>query len=120
MHNGIIENFSELRRELEGKGAKFATETDSEVIAHLVTDGITNGLSPIEAVVGAAAAAGGFCARLPFRRRGESADRRAQGSPLAVGFGEGAMFIGSDAIALAPFTDTVLLSGGRRLGRRHP
>jgi glutamine---fructose-6-phosphate transaminase (isomerizing) len=50
VHNGIIENFSELRRELEAKGAKFATETDSEVIAHLVTDGIKNGLSPAEAV----------------------------------------------------------------------
>jgi len=50
VHNGIIENFSELRRELEGKGAKFATETDSEVIAHLVTDGMENGLSPVDAV----------------------------------------------------------------------
>src|SRR6476659_9314843 len=53
VHNGIIENFSELRRELEGKGAWFATETDSEVIAHLVTDGIKNGLSPVEAVAAA-------------------------------------------------------------------
>src|SRR5260370_20162943 len=53
VHNGIIENFSELRRELEGKGAKFATETDSEVIAHLVTDGIKNGLSPVAAVAAA-------------------------------------------------------------------
>src|SRR5690242_21381479 len=50
VHNGIIENFSELRRELEAKGAKFATETDSEVIAHLVTDGMENGLSPVDAV----------------------------------------------------------------------
>src|ERR1700746_2734126 len=50
VHNGIIENFSELRRELTAKGAKFATETDSEVIAHLVTDGMENGLSPVEAV----------------------------------------------------------------------
>src|SRR5580658_2408956 len=53
VHNGIIENFSELRRELESKGAKFVTETDSEVIAHLVTDGIKNGLSPVEAVAAA-------------------------------------------------------------------
>src|SRR5580658_5231941 len=53
VHNGIMENFSELRRELEGKGARFATETDSEVIAHLVTDGIKNGLSPVEAVAAA-------------------------------------------------------------------
>jgi glucosamine--fructose-6-phosphate aminotransferase (isomerizing) len=71
VHNGIIENFSEFRRELEAKGAKFATETDR---GHR-----SSGL-----LIGA--------------RRG---------SPLAVGFGEGAMFIGSDATALAPFTDTV-------------
>ena len=50
VHNGIIENFSELRRELEAKGATFATETDSEVIAHLVTDQMTQGRSPVEAV----------------------------------------------------------------------
>src|ERR1700726_1918125 len=50
VHNGIIENFSELRRELEAKGAKFATETDSEVIAHLVTDEMKQGRSPVEAV----------------------------------------------------------------------
>src|SRR6201986_1641497 len=50
VHNGIIENFSELRRELEAKGSKFSTETDTEVIAHLVTDGMENGLSPVDAV----------------------------------------------------------------------
>src|SRR5260370_20737816 len=50
VHNGIIENFSELRRELEAKGVKFATETDSEVIAHLVSDEIKQGRSPVEAV----------------------------------------------------------------------
>src|ERR1700734_2011800 len=50
VHNGIIENFRELREELEGKGAKFTTETDSEVIAHLITDAMQNGLKPVEAV----------------------------------------------------------------------
>ena len=108
VHNGIIENFSELRRELEGKGAKFATETDSEVIAHLVTDGITNGLSPIEAVKSALPRLrGAFALAFLFAGEENLLIGARKGSPLAVGFGEGAMFIGSDAIALAPFTDTV-------------
>src|SRR5438046_10289213 len=53
VHNGIIENFRELREELEGKGAKFGTETDTEVIAHLVTDEMKNGRSPVAAVTAA-------------------------------------------------------------------
>ncbi len=108
VHNGIIENFSELRRELEGKGAKFATETDSEVVAHLVTEELKHGLSPLEAVKAALPRLRGAFA-LAFLFAGEEnlliGARR--GSPLAIGFGDGAMFIGSDAIALAPFTDTV-------------
>ncbi|HML08841.1 MAG TPA: glutamine--fructose-6-phosphate transaminase (isomerizing) [Xanthobacteraceae bacterium] len=108
VHNGIIENFSELRRELEGSGAKFATDTDSEVIAHLVTAQIKRGLSPVEAVKAALPRLRGAFA-LAFLFAGEEnlliGARR--GSPLAVGFGADAMFIGSDAIALAPFTDTV-------------
>jgi len=108
VHNGIIENFSELRRELEGKGAKFATETDSEVVAHLVTEELKLGLSPLEAVKAALPRLRGAFA-LAFLFAGEEnlliGARR--GSPLAIGFGDGAMFIGSDAIALAPFTDTV-------------
>ena len=108
VHNGIIENFSELRRELEGKGAKFATETDSEVIAHLVTDGIKNGLSPVEAVAAALPRLrGAFALAFLFAGEENLLIGARKGSPLAVGFGEGAMFIGSDAIALAPFTDTV-------------
>jgi glucosamine--fructose-6-phosphate aminotransferase (isomerizing) len=90
VHNGIIENFSELRRELEAKGAKFATETDSEVIAHLVTDGIKNELSPAEAVEAVLPRLRGAFA-LAFLFAGEEnlliGARR--GSPLAVGFGEG-------------------------------
>ena len=121
VHNGIIENFSELRRELEGKGAKFATETDSEVIAHLVTDGIKNGLSPVEAVAaGIAAVAGGFCARLPLCRRREFADWRAQ--RLAA---RGRFWRGRDVHRLRRDCARALhrhrlLSRGRRLGRRHP
>src|SRR6204780_4223316 len=108
VHNGIIENFSELRRELEGKGVKFATETDSEVIAHLVSEEMRRGLSPVDAVTAALPRLRGAFA-LAFLFAGEEnlliGARR--GSPLAIGFGEDAMFIGSDAIALAPFTDPV-------------
>ncbi len=108
VHNGIIENFSELRRELEGKGANFATETDTEVVAHLVSDELKRGRSPVDAVAAALPRLRGAFA-LAFLFAGEenllSGARR--GSPLAIGFGEDAMFVGSDAIALAPFTDTV-------------
>ncbi len=108
VHNGIIENFSELRRELESKGAKFATETDSEVVAHLVSEELKRGLSPVDAVTAALPRLRGAFA-LAFLFAGEEnlliGARR--GSPLAIGFGEDAMFVGSDAIALAPFTDTV-------------
>ena len=80
VHNGIIENFVELRRELQAKGAKFVTETDTEVVAHLVSQEMERGASPVEAVEsGAAAAARRLCARVPVRRRGQSSDRRAQG-----------------------------------------
>jgi glucosamine--fructose-6-phosphate aminotransferase (isomerizing) len=108
VHNGIIENFGELRRELEAKGAKFSTETDTEVIAHLVTEEMKRGASPVDAVKAALPRLRGAFA-LAFLFAGESdlliGARR--GSPLAVGFGDGAMYVGSDAIALAPFTDMV-------------
>ncbi len=108
VHNGIIENFAELRRELESKGAKFSTDTDTEVIAHLVTEEMKSGATPVDAVKAALPRLRGAFA-LAFLFAGESdllvGARR--GSPLAVGFGDDAMYVGSDAIALAPFTDTV-------------
>jgi glucosamine--fructose-6-phosphate aminotransferase (isomerizing) len=108
VHNGIIENFSELRRELEAKGAKFATETDSEVIAHLVTDEMKQGRSPVEAVDAALPRLrGAFALAFLFAGEDDLLIGARKGSPLAVGFGDDAMYIGSDAIALAPFTDTV-------------
>ncbi len=108
VHNGIIENFSELRRELEGKGAKFATETDSEVVAHLVTEELKHGLSPVEAVKAALPRLrGAFALAFLFAGEENFLIGARKGSPLAIGFGDGAMFIGSDAIALSPFTDTV-------------
>ncbi len=108
VHNGIIENFSELRRELKGKGAKFATETDSEVVAHLVSEEIKQGLSPVEAVKAALPRLrGAFALAFLFAGEEDLLIGARKGSPLAIGFGDGAMFIGSDAIALAPFTDMV-------------
>ena len=108
VHNGIIENFNELRQELEAKGAKFATDTDTEVIAHLVTEEMKRGRSPVEAVKAALPRLrGAFALAFLFAGEDNLLVGARKGSPLALGYGDGAMFIGSDAIALAPFTDTV-------------
>ena len=108
VHNGIIENFAELRRELEGKGAKFATDTDTEVVAHLVTDAIKRGLTPVDAVKATLPRLrGAFALAFLFAGEDNLLIGARKGSPLAVGFGDDAMFVGSDAIALSPFTDTV-------------
>ena len=108
VHNGIIENFSELRRELEQKGAKFSTDTDTEVIAHLVTEEMKRGASPVAAVKAALPRLrGAFALAFLFAGEDDLLIGARQGSPLAIGFGDGAMYVGSDAIALAPFTDTV-------------
>jgi glutamine---fructose-6-phosphate transaminase (isomerizing) len=108
VHNGIIENFSELRRELEQDGAKFATDTDTEVIAHLVTAEMNKGASPVEAVKAALPRLrGAFALAFLFAGEDNLLVGARKGSPLAVGFGDDAMYVGSDAIALAPFTDQV-------------
>jgi glutamine---fructose-6-phosphate transaminase (isomerizing) len=108
VHNGIIENFRELRIELEGKGAKFGSDTDTEVIAHLVTHEMANGRSPMEAVeVSLPRLRGAFALAFLFDGEDDLLIGARKGSPLAIGFGDGEMFLGSDAIALAPFTDTI-------------
>jgi glutamine---fructose-6-phosphate transaminase (isomerizing) len=108
VHNGIIENFAELRRELEAGGAKFQTDTDTEVVAHLVTAEIKRGAAPSEAVKKALPRLrGAFALAFLFAGEDDLLIGARKGSPLAVGFGDDAMFVGSDAIALAPFTDTV-------------
>ena len=108
VHNGIIENFSELRRELEQNGAKFATDTDTEVIAHLVTQEMNKGASPVEAVKAALPRLrGAFALAFLFAGEDNLLIGARKGSPLAIGFGDGSMYVGSDAIALAPFTDQV-------------
>src|ERR1700727_2245094 len=108
VHNGIIENFVELRRELQAKGAKFVTETDTEVVAHLVSQEMARGASPVEAVKAALPRLrGAFALAFLFAGEDNLLIGARKGSALAVGFGDGEMCVGSDAIALAPFTDTV-------------
>jgi len=108
VHNGIIENFRELREELERQGAKFTTETDTEVVAHLVTAEMNQGRSPVEAVKAALPRLrGAFALAFLFAGEDDLLIGARQGPPLAVGYGDGEMYLGSDAIALAPFTDTI-------------
>src|SRR5207344_1030855 len=108
VHNGIIENFRELREELERDGAKFGSETDTEVVAHLVTHEMKKGRSPAEAVSAALPRLrGAFALAFLFEGEDDLLIGARKGSPLAVGYGKGEMYLGSDAIALAPFTDTI-------------
>jgi glucosamine--fructose-6-phosphate aminotransferase (isomerizing) len=108
VHNGIIENFRELREELEKDGAKFGSETDTEVVAHLVTREMKNGRTPADAVsVALPRLRGAFALAFLFEGEEDLLIGARKGSPLAIGYGDGEMYLGSDAIALAPFTDTV-------------
>jgi glucosamine--fructose-6-phosphate aminotransferase (isomerizing) len=108
VHNGIIENFRELRDSLARDGARFASETDTEVVAHLVTREIKQGKTPAEAVAAALKQLrGAFALAFLFTGEDDLMIGARKGSPLAVGYGRGEMYLGSDAIALAPFTDTV-------------
>ena len=108
VHNGIIENFRELREELEKAGAKFGSETDTEVVAHLVTREMKNGRSPADAVAAALPRLrGAFALAFWFAGENDLLIGARKGSPLAIGYGDGEMYLGSDAIALAPFTDAI-------------
>jgi glucosamine--fructose-6-phosphate aminotransferase (isomerizing) len=108
VHNGIIENFAELREKLQKKGVEFSTETDTEVVAHLVTDEIRQGRTPVEAVRATLPRLrGAFALAFLFEGEVDLLIGARNGPPLAVGYGNGEMYLGSDAIALAPFTDTL-------------
>ena len=108
VHNGIIENFRELRQMLEKQGAKFTSETDTETVAHLVNSYILKGASPQEAVKASLPQLrGAFALAFLFKGHGDLMIGARKGSPLAIGHGDGEMYLGSDAIALAPFTDTI-------------
>jgi glucosamine--fructose-6-phosphate aminotransferase (isomerizing) len=108
VHNGIIENFRELRTELEADGYAFETETDTEAVAQFVTRELDRGRTPVEAV-GAALARlkGAFALAFMFSGEEDLLIGARAGAPLAVGFGEGEMYLGSDALARAPFTDRI-------------
>ncbi len=108
VHNGIIENFRELREALEAQGAKFSTETDTEVVAHLVSEELRQGRAPAQAVEAALPQLrGAFALAFLFAGQADLLIGARKGSPLAIGYGDGEMYLGSDAIALAPFTDEV-------------
>jgi glucosamine--fructose-6-phosphate aminotransferase (isomerizing) len=108
VHNGIIENFRELRQMLEKQGAKFSSETDTETVAHLVNSYLLKGASPQDAVKASLPQLrGAFALAFLFRGHGDLMIGARKGSPLAIGHGDGEMYLGSDAIALAPFTDTI-------------
>ncbi|MGZ5780706.1 MAG: glutamine--fructose-6-phosphate transaminase (isomerizing), partial [Burkholderiaceae bacterium] len=108
VHNGIIENHDELRAELKAAGYIFESQTDTEVIAHLVTDEMKNGKTPVEAVEAALPRLrGAFALAFLFTGEEDLLIGARRGSPLAIGYGDGEMYLGSDAIALAPFTDAI-------------
>jgi glucosamine--fructose-6-phosphate aminotransferase (isomerizing) len=108
VHNGIIENFQELRDELIASGATFETETDTEVVAHLLTHELEHQRTPEQAMDKAMERLkGAFALAVIFAGRPDIMVGARRGAPLAVGFGEGEMYLGSDALALAPFTQRI-------------
>jgi glutamine---fructose-6-phosphate transaminase (isomerizing) len=108
VHNGIIENYRELREELATKGIGFSTDTDTETIALLCEHLLDTGLAPRAAARETLRRLeGAFALAFLFHGEDDLIVAARKGSPLAVGYGEGEMFVGSDAIALAPMTDRV-------------
>jgi glutamine---fructose-6-phosphate transaminase (isomerizing) len=108
VHNGIIENHAELRAELEAAGQEFSTETDTETVAQLVDLNLQRGMTPVEAA-GAAfrRLEGAYALAMIFAGHPELIVGAQHGAPLAVGFGDGEMFVGSDGLALAPLTQRI-------------
>jgi glucosamine--fructose-6-phosphate aminotransferase (isomerizing) len=108
VHNGIIENFQELKDELCKEGVKFATDTDTEVVAQLIARERAKNVSPRQAVAKSLGRLeGAFALAIIFEGENDLMFGARMGAPLAVGHGDGQMFLGSDAIALAPFTNRV-------------
>ncbi|WP_088343093.1 MULTISPECIES: glutamine--fructose-6-phosphate transaminase (isomerizing) [Rhodomicrobium] len=108
VHNGIIENFRELRAELQESGAVFETETDTETVVHLLTRELKRGATPEAAVAETLKRLeGAFALAMLFSGQDNLMIGARRGSPLAVGYGKGEMYLGSDAMALAPFTGRV-------------
>ena len=108
VHNGIIENYRELRAELSGVGRNFQTDTDTETIAQLCAHLMTQGLSPQDAAAATLSRlTGAFALCFLFEGEDDLIVAARRGSPLAIGYGAGEMFAGSDALALAPLTNRI-------------
>ena len=108
VHNGIIENFKSLREQLSARGRTFESETDTEVVAHLVSEEIEAGKSPQDAVKAVLPQLrGAFALAIAFRSHPDLLIGARLGSPLVVGYGEGETYLGSDALALAPLTQKI-------------
>src|ERR1700730_4224389 len=108
VHNGIIENFRELREGLQKKGTAFKTETDTEIVLHLVDDLLAQGSGPVDAVKAALSQLrGALAVGFILVDEHDLVNGARNGPPLAIGYGDGEMYLGSDAIALGPFTDTI-------------
>lgn len=117
VHNGIIENYAALKTDLEAKGAVFSTQTDTEVIVHLVTYYLNEGLSPTDASNKAFdQLEGAYAVVMIFAGHENLMIGCRQGTPLAVGYGDGEMFLASDSYALAPLTKKIcFLEDGDRV-----
>lgn len=108
VHNGIIENFKPLRDELLARGRVFESETDTEIVAHLVSEQVEAGLDPVAAVKAVLPRLhGAFALAILFRSHPDMLIGARLGSPLVVGYGEGETYLGSDALALAPLTQQI-------------
>jgi len=109
VHNGIIENFHELKQELLADGVTFSSDTDTEVVAHLISQQLDKGASPEQAVGDILnRLKGAFAFAIVFAGKQDLMIGARRGSPLAIGMGEGENYLGSDAIALAPLTNKVI------------
>ncbi len=108
VHNGIIENFQELRQELGQAGHNFQTDTDTEAVVHLISSYLAQGKSPADAVAASLKRLeGAFALAILFAGHNDLIIAARRGSPLAIGYGDGEIYIGSDALALAPLTQRI-------------
>jgi glucosamine--fructose-6-phosphate aminotransferase (isomerizing) len=109
VHNGIIENFAELKAELQAKGRVFSSDTDTEVVAHLVDQNLVEGLPPLEAFSAAVRRLrGAYALCVLIGGETEIIFATRNGPPLVIGYGDGEMLVGSDALALGPFTNRIV------------
>lgn len=108
VHNGIIENYVELKKSLQNQGYIFTSETDTEVLVHLITDELKKGCLPLQALQNVSKCLKGtYALAILFKNFNNIIAAMRHGSPLALGYGDNEMFLGSDALALAPFSNSI-------------